>query len=141
MTTPLAGSGRCQWNALTWFGILLGSTFWILPLGIMYCFKDTLVAAIVLTAFGIAIAVGLGLWLARGRVRPFPAIIILIGVCAAATAATFLTLDLTGYLNDFEPQVGRSRNIYTVLLVYLVLFFRFYLLEAHAKRHLDDDDS
>src|SRR5688572_28263241 len=106
MTTPLAGPGRCQWNAWTWFGILAASTFWILPLGIMYCFRDTLVAAIVLAAFGIANGVGLGLWLARGRVRPYPAIIILIGVCAAATATTFLTLDLTGYLDDFDPRLG-----------------------------------
>lgn len=127
-TIPRQGPGRFQWNTWAWFGAQVGSTLWMLILGIMYCFKDLTIAGIVLGCFLAANAIGLGMWLRRDQLLPYPAIQVLILVIGLATAAIFITLDFFGIL------VGFGTHPYLLLVLFPGLLLRFYLQESHALK-------
>jgi len=51
MKTPKAGSGKFQWNTGGWFGSQIGSTLWLLLLGVTILNTNVIIGSILLFFF------------------------------------------------------------------------------------------
>src|SRR4030067_400570 len=88
--------GAFAWKTGAWFGAQVGSTLWLVVLGIVLSLRDdsspgTAIIALAVAANGI----GLLLWEHRDAIRPYPAIQPLIGVAACAARVAIVLIDGT----------------------------------------------
>lgn len=115
---PKIGSGRFQWNAGGWFGSQIGSTLWLLLLGILSAPKSFLLSIIIICCFLAPNIIGSVLWTRRDRIAPYPAIQCLIAIIGICSLIAFVSCDLMGHLGSGGENVSDSDNIYWILLIF-----------------------
>jgi hypothetical protein len=122
--TPLAGSGCLRWNAVSWFGLQFGLTFWLLPLAVgMWSQGGRGLALAVVACLFVPNLLGLVLWTRRDRVRPYPAVRLLV---LAAGISAGVALALVTWASTFGIARAAA-NPWWLLLLFpaLLLVFRF----------------
>ncbi len=136
MKTPIRGSGAFQWNVGGWFGGQVGSTLWLLILGVLLCFRGHVVAGLVaLGCFAAANLFGTVLWTLRHRVAPFPAIECLLGVIFLFTIVALVAMDVLGVMQEIDPRMASSAwGLYWVLAVFPGLMLMMYLMERANRK-------
>jgi len=131
---PRMGSGSFQWNTAGWFGGQIGSTIWILIVGILALFYNIPAGLLVISFFLLPNAIGYFLWHNRDRLEPYPAVQCLMASIFLFSFFTFLAYDLSGLASQLGPKSVRSyRNFYFILLLYPGLMIQFYFLNRGAK--------
>jgi hypothetical protein len=124
-----------QWNAGAWFGAQLGSTLWLLLLGVLFLWSGRPSGAWALVAFVLSNGSGLLLWLRRDRVAAYPALQLLMAILGACNLLVFAGFDLAGDLAAVDPHfASHPRWLYWGLLLYPALAFSFHLRERAARR-------
>jgi hypothetical protein len=124
-----------QWNAGAWFGAQLGSTLWLLLLGVLFLWSGRLSGAWALLAFVFSNGSALLLWLRRDRIGAYPALQLLLAVLGLCNLAAFAGIDLAGDLVAVDPHFAdHPRWLYWGLLLYPALALSFYLRERAARR-------
>lgn len=123
-----------SWNPGGWWGSQIGSTLWMLLLGILLLRKDALAAGVCLAAFTATNLVGLALWLARRRVSAFAAIEGLLATLSVAIAVVVVVANQRG-LSVSEPGALVSTSV-PYLLVFMGpgMMLLFYLKERAYRR-------
>ena len=82
---PARDGGAFRWHAGAWFGAQIGSTLWLVILGVALSFRDDSSPGTAIIALAVAVnGIGLILWEHRDRMRPYPAIQTLIAVVGCA---------------------------------------------------------
>ena len=130
MTDKVAqkGSGRFQWSAGGWFGSQIGSTFWLLLLGILLVPRSPGPAVIVLGCFLLPNVIGLVIWSRRDHLAPYPAIQSFIAIVGVASLVAFVCWDRSGYLAEASRQVQGSRSPYWILLIFPAVMVMFHFM-------------
>ena len=126
--------GAFAWKTGAWFGAQVGSTLWLVVLGIVLSLRDdsspgTAIIALAVAANGI----GLLLWEHRDAIRPYPAIQALIGVAACAALVAIVLIDGTSAWGLGGSEAANVRPPYAVLLVFPAMM-GFCALQEHAAR-------
>ena len=137
LQTPRKGPGAFQWNAGGWFGAQIGSTLWLLILGLVFIGQTKAEAGLSsLLAWAIANAVGLYLWSRRSSLAPFVAIEILLAVMGLSTLGAFLLIEhfneLAGIDARFSSDPGK---LYWLLALYPGLMVMFASQERAMRRN------
>lgn len=133
--------GAFRWSGGGWFGAQIGSTLWLVVLGVVLTVRDDSSPGTAIIALAVAVnGIGLLLWEHRDRVRPYPAIQALVAVVGAATVVAFLLLDEASAWGLAGTE--GSRPPYAALLVFPALM-GFFALQEHAVRrtHRRDTDA
>ena len=110
-----------QWNTGGWFGAQIGSTFWLLLLGLGAVAQSFNMFALLIICFLIPNLIGTGLWMNRARIAPYTAIQILLFVLCAATSLALLGADYLGYLYILDQRIQNPRNMYWILMIFPTL--------------------
>ena len=119
------GSGQFQWNAGAWFGSQVGSTLWLLLVGLRFAGESYLLAALLALCFVVPNVVCTVMWTKRSTLDPYVAIQGLLAVIFVATVAGMVTMDCLGFLGAFEPRVDNPRSLYFMLIMFPALMFSF----------------
>ena len=90
-----------KWDFGGWFGSLLGSTLWMLILGLTILVSHPLTAASVLVLCALANTVGVLLWNRRDRMRVHPAMQILVWFTGCTSVAVLFTVEKTAKIPGF----------------------------------------
>jgi len=137
MKTPKEGSGKFQWNTGGWFGAQIGSTLWLLLLGMILLNKNVIIGSIILLFFILPNMMGWIIWNERHRIEPYPAIQALLGMIGFSSLFAVIILDLSGYITKLEPGMRDSpKQAYGYLLIFPVLMIAFHLL--NSKKRIPD---
>jgi hypothetical protein len=127
--------GAFRWNAGAWFGAQIGSTLWLVILGVALSFREDPSAGTAIIALAVAVnGIGLILWEHRDRIRPYPAIEVLTAVVGCAAFLTFALLDGTSAWGLAGTQASGARPPYAVLLVFPAMMAMFAVQEHVARR-------
>ena len=137
-TQQRAGAGGAfRWNAGAWFGAQIGSTLWLVVLGVVLSFRDDSSPGTAMIALAVAAnGIGLILWEHRDRIRPYPAIQALLAVAGCAAFVAFALLDGASPWGLACTQTGGARPPYAALLVFPAMMGLF-ALQEHAARRAD----
>jgi hypothetical protein len=123
--------GAFSWNAGTWFGAQIGSTVWLVVLGVAMSLRDDSPPGTAIIALAVAInGIDLLVWEHRSAIRPYPAIQALIAVAGCAALVAFVLIDGT---SARPPAGGNGGPPYTVLLVFPAAM-AFCALQEHVAR-------
>jgi hypothetical protein len=134
MKTPKEGSGKFQWNTGGWFGAQIGSTLWLLLLGMILLNKNVIIGSIILLFFILPNMMGWIIWNERHRIEPYPAIQALLGMIGFSSLFAVIILDLSGYITKLEPGMRDSpKQAYWYLLIFPVLMIAFHLMNSKEK--------
>jgi hypothetical protein len=134
MKTPKEGSGKFQWNTGGWFGAQIGSTLWLLLLGMILLNKNVIIGSIILLFFILPNMMGWIIWHERHRIEPYPAIQALLGMIGFSSLFAVIILDLSGYITKLEPGMRDSpKQAYWYLLIFPVLMIAFHFLNSKEK--------
>jgi len=134
MKTPKEGSGKFQWNTVGWFGAQIGSTLWLLLLGMILLNKTVIIGSIILLFFILPNMMGWIIWNERHRIDPYPAIQALMGVIGFSSLFAVIILDLSSYITKLEPGMRDSpKQAYGYLLIFPVLMIAFHFLNSKEK--------
>ncbi len=134
MKTPKEGSGKFQWNTGGWFGAQIGSTLWLLLLGMILLNKNVIIGSIILLFFILPNMMGWIIWNERHRIEPYPAIQALLGMIGFSSLFAVIILDLSGYITKLEPGMRDSpKQAYGYLLIFPVLMIAFHFLNSKEK--------
>jgi hypothetical protein len=134
MKTPKEGSGKFQWNTGGWFGGQIGSTLWLLLLGMILLNKNVIIGSIILLFFILPNMMGWIIWHERHRIEPYPAIQALLGMIGFSSLFAVIILDLSGYITKLEPGMRDSpKQAYWYLLIFPVLMIAFHFLNSKEK--------
>jgi hypothetical protein len=134
MKTPKEGSGKFQWNTGGWFGAQIGSTLWLLLLGMILLNKNVIIGSIILLFFILPNMMGWIIWSERHRIEPYPAIQALLGMIGFSSLFAVIILDLSGYITKLEPGMRDSpKQAYWYLLIFPVLMIAFHFLNSKEK--------
>jgi hypothetical protein len=129
--TPQAGSGCLRWNAVSWFGLQLGLTFWLLPLAIgMWSQGGRGLALAVIACLLVPNVLGTVLWSRRDRVRPYPAMQLLV-LFAGISAG--VALALVTWASTFGIARAAA-NPWWLLLLFPALLLVFRMVERGGKK-------
>lgn len=136
MKTPLEGRGAFRWNAGGWFGSQLGSTLWLLILGVLLCARGKVLAGLVaIGCCAAANAFGTVLWTLRDRVAPFPAVECLVGVIWLFTLVALVAMDVLDAMEAVEARMaGGSWRLYWLLFMFPGLMLMMYLMERANRK-------
>lgn len=135
---PRVGAGQLQWNTWGWFGGQIGSSVWLLALGIVALAQGGTLGLVPVGLFAVAGLVGALLWWRRDLLAPFPALEILLGTITVLSAAGVATI-LEGGLLGSGPGVPPGRWIYLYLLIFPALMAQLWVADR-ARRGPHDDD-
>ena len=134
MKTHKEGSGKFQWNTGGWFGAQIGSTLWLLLLGMILLNKNVIIGSIILLFFILPNMMGWIIWNERHRIEPYPAIQALLGMIGFSSLFAVIILDLSGYITKLEPGMRDSpKQAYWYLLIFPVLIIAFHFLNSKEK--------
>ncbi len=134
MKTPKAGSGKFQWNTGGWFGSQIGSTLWLLLLGVTILNTNVIIGSILLFFFILPNMVGWLIWRERHGIDPYPAIQALLGMIGLSSLFAVIILDLSGYIAKLEPGMRDSpKQVYWYLLFFPVLMIAFHFLNSKKR--------
>jgi len=134
MKTHKEGSGKFQWNTGGWFGAQIGSTLWLLLLGMILLNKNVIIGSIILLFFILPNMMGWIIWNERHRIEPYPAIQALLGMIGFSSLFAVIILDLSGYITKLEPGMRDSpKQAYWYLLIFPVLMIAFHFLNSKEK--------
>ncbi len=119
-----------QWNFAGWFGTQIGSTGWLLVLGVLLLLqKDNVAGISIIVCFAVINFTGIYLWKRRDKITPYTAIQLFLALAGGLSAVTLTVIDKTGYF----PQ-GVTANYYTKwLLIVPVLMVLFYIRQRPRK--------
>lgn len=127
--------GAFRWNAGAWFGAQIGSTLWLVILGVALSFRDGSSPGTAIIALAVAVnGIGLSFWEHRGKLRPYPAIEAFIAVVAGAAFVAFALLDGTSAWGLAGTSASGARPPYAVLLVFPAMMVMIALQEHLARR-------
>jgi hypothetical protein len=132
--------GAFSWSAGGWFGAQVGSTLWLVVLGVVLTLRGESSLGTAVIALSVAVnGIGLLLWEHRDRVEPYPAIQALVATVGGAAVVAFVLLDRAAAWDLDGP--GLPRPPYATLLVFPALM-AFFALQRHAmhrdRRHGGD---
>ena len=131
---PARVEGAFHWKAGGWFGAQVGSTFWLVVLGVLVSWRGDSAAGTAVIALAVAAnGIGLILWEHRGRLRPYPAMLALVGVVGAAALVAFALLDRSSLWTLGGDQGPRPP--YAVLFVFPAMM-GFLALQEHTVRRM-----
>jgi len=135
---PRIGSGQLQWNTWGWFGGQVGSSIWLLVLGIIAVVQGDALGWVPIGLCLLANLVGTLLWWWRDRLAPFPAVEILLGTITLLSAGGVVTILEAGLLG-VGPDVPPGRWVYLYLLIFPALMVQLWVVD-HARREPEDDE-
>lgn len=131
---PAREGGAFRWHAGAWFGAQIGSTLWLVILGVALSLRDDSSPGTAIIALAVAVnGIGLILWEHRDRMRPYPAIQTLVAVVGCAGFVAFWLLDQASAWSLAGTQVSGARPPYALLLVFPAMMAMF-ALQEHATR-------
>ncbi len=136
---PRLGDGQMQWNTWGWFGGQLGSTVWLLVLGLVALAQGDVLGVVPIALCVLANIVGTLLWWARDRLAPFAALEVLLGTITLLSAVGVATI-LEGGLLGSSPDLPPGRWIYLYLLVFPALMVQLWVIDHAARGRRGGDD-
>lgn len=129
---PRVGGGQLQWNTWGWFGGQVGSSAWLLVLGIVAAAQGDALGAVPIALCLLANLIGTLLWWARDRLAPFAALEMLLGTITVLSAAGVAAI-LEGGLLGSGPNLPPGRWVYLYLLIFPALMVQLWVID-HAAR-------
>jgi hypothetical protein len=123
------------WNAGGWFGAQLGSTLWLLILGLVLSRKDTLTASVCVASFVVLNAWGLYLWRSRERLSAYAGLQRLLLGASVIIALVVVVVNGRGLSEQPSPGALVSTYLpYWVIAVAPALMLLFFLWDRQVKR-------
>ncbi len=129
---PRRGSGQLQWNTWGWFGGQVGSSIWLLALGIVAAANGDALGAAPIALCLLANLVGTLLWVARDRVAPLAALQILLATLTVLSAAG-VAIILEGQLLGTAPELPPGRWVYLYLLIFPALMLQLWAVDQAGR--------
>lgn len=136
---PRIGDGQLQWNTWGWFGGQVGSTLWLLVLGIVAAAQGDTLGLVPIALCLLANLIGTMLWWARDRLAPFAALELLLGTITVLSAAAVATILEGGLLNS-SPDLPPGRWVYLYLLVFPALMVQLWVIDHAGRGRRGGDD-
>lgn len=99
------------WSASAWFGAQIGSTLWLLLLGVLLFRRDGAVAALCFACFAASNTWGGFLWSRRATFSTYAGFQRLLGAVALFTAAVVVTVNLRGLSQGQESSEFVSTHL------------------------------
>jgi hypothetical protein len=133
MTEARPGKGYFQWSAGGWFGAQIGSSLWILLLGILYLAKSVTIGLCVIFCFLMNQLFCTLLWRRRAKTAPHRAIQLMLLFSGILALVSIILIDSSSGFADLEAVFPSIPLMwYAVLLIYPLMMSFFYLLERRA---------
>jgi hypothetical protein len=131
--SPRPGRGALQWSTWAWYGGQVGSTVWLLVLGVIALAQDDLLGLVPVLCCLAANAAGTLLWLRRHRLAPFPAMELLLAIVAMASAASAATI-VEGGLLGADPSTPPGRWVYLYVLIFPALMLQLWAVDRGGRK-------
>jgi hypothetical protein len=129
---PRPGRGRLQWNTWGWFGGQIGSTIWLLVIGVIALTQGALLGLVPVACCLVANVAGTLLWWRRDRLPPYAALQGLLAVITAVSAVTVATA-VEGGLLGADPTTPPGRWVYLYVLIFPALMIQLWAVDRGGR--------
>jgi hypothetical protein len=124
-----------SWNFGGWFGSQLGSTLWLLLLGVVLLSQDSLVAWLCIVGFVFLNVWGLYLWRSRAHLTTYAGLQRFFSAASLTTALVVVMVNSRGLSTPPPPGTVISTHLpYWVIAVFPGVMMFFFLLERQGRR-------